>query len=55
MSYYYVELNQNSIVKATLQTFAPIDKPTMIQTDRLRNDLLGWKYENGQFYPPVEG
>lgn len=52
MNYYYVQINESSIVVATLQTYAPIEKPTMIQTDRLRNDLLGWKYENGQFYPP---
>jgi hypothetical protein len=54
MSYYYVELNDQSIVKAALETFAPIDKPTMIQTDRLRSDLLGWLYKDGQFFPPNE-
>ena len=52
MSYYYVELDQNSVVKATLETYAPIIKSTMISVDQIRNDLLGWKYENEQFSPP---
>jgi hypothetical protein len=49
--YYYVQLDEFSIVKAALDTSAPIDKPNMIQTDAYRDDLFGWKYENGIFIP----
>jgi hypothetical protein len=52
MVYYYAELNDSSIVKAVLQTYSQIVNPKMIQTDRLRSDLLGWFYQDGQFYPP---
>jgi len=58
MRYYYVQLDKDNIVKNALDTFAPINQSNMIQTDRFRSDLLDWKYENGQFYPPpppVEG
>lgn len=52
MRYYYVQLDNESIVKNALDTFALINQSNMIQTDRFRSDLLDWKYENGQFYPP---
>lgn len=58
MRYYYVQLDKDSVVKSALDTFAPINQSNMIPTDRFRSDLLDWKYENGQFYPPpppVEG
>jgi hypothetical protein len=49
---YYAEIDENSMVKAVLETNGVIDKPTMISTDAFRSDLLGWTYANGQFYPP---
>lgn len=52
MRYYYVQLDNESVVKSALDTFAPINQSNMIETDRFRSDLLDWKYENGQFYPP---
>lgn len=52
MRYYYVQLDNESVVKSALDTFAPIIQSNMIETDRFRSDLLDWKYENGQFYPP---
>jgi hypothetical protein len=58
MRYYYVQLNDQNVVKGALDTHAAINKPNMIQTDRFRFDLLGWSYINGQFVPPplpVEG
>ena len=57
MRYYYVQLNDQNVVKGALETHAPINQSNMIQTDRFRSDLLDWKYENGQYTPPppVEG
>jgi hypothetical protein len=52
MRYYYVQLNDQNVVKGALETHAAINKPNMIQTDRFRSDLLEWSYVNGQFVPP---
>jgi len=52
MRYYYVQLNDQNVVKSVLETHAPINKPNMIQTDRFRADLADWSYVNGEFVPP---
>lgn len=52
MRYYYVQLNDQSVVKGAIETFAEINKANMIQTDRFRSDLLDWSYVNGEFVPP---
>jgi hypothetical protein len=51
---YYVEINENNVVKSVLETTGTVDKPTMIPVDSFREDLLGWTYQNGQFIPPPE-
>lgn len=52
MRYYYVQLNDQNVVKGAIETFAEINKDNMIQTDRFRSDLLDWSYVNGQFIAP---
>lgn len=51
---YYVEINENNVVKSVLETTGTVDKPTMIPMDSFREDLLGWTYQNGQFIPPPD-
>lgn len=52
MRYYYVQLNDQNVVKGAIETFAEINKANMIQTDRFRSDLLDWSYLNGEFIAP---
>jgi hypothetical protein len=52
MRYYYVQLNDQNVVKGALETFAEINQPNMIRTDTFREDLLDWSYVDGNFVPP---
>lgn len=52
MRYYYVQLNDQNVVKGAIETFAEINKPNMIRTDSFRSDLLDWSYVNGEFIAP---
>jgi hypothetical protein len=52
MRYYYVQLNDQNVVKNALDTFAEINQPNMIRTDTFRSDLLDWSYIDGKFVPP---
>ena len=56
MSYYYAEINQDSICFAILQTYAPINQPHMITISSYDESYLGkrWTGTTWEDVPPPE-
>jgi hypothetical protein len=52
MRYYYVQLNEQSVVNGAIDTHAEINSQNMIRTESFRPDLLDWSYINGEFIAP---
>ena len=46
---FYAEINQDNICFALLETDNEINKPTMIQIENMDTNVLGRKYENGEW------
>lgn len=46
---FYAEINQDNICFALLETDNEINKPTMIQIESMNTNVLGRKYENGEW------
>ena len=46
---FYAEINQDNICFALLETDNEINKPTMIQIEGMNTNVLGRKYENGEW------
>lgn len=54
MAHYYAQINTQGIVYAITQTAGIISQNNMIEIDGFYENLLGMKYENGQFVTVVE-
>ena len=46
---FYAEINQDNICFALLETDNEINKPTMIQIENMDTNVLGRKFENGEW------
>ena len=46
---FYAEINQDNICFALLETDNEINKPTMIQIESMNTNVLGRKFENGEW------
>lgn len=50
MTHYYAQLDKDGFVKAVTQTASYIAAVDMVRIDFLDESILGFKYENGNFF-----
>lgn len=50
---YYAQINQDNVVFAITETYAPISAPDMIEIESFDTSLIGCTYADGQFIPPA--